>query len=161
MSKSIALLGLALATAVLARPAAAQHAPATPDTAFARLQQRGQVAMGVDQYTSRHQFEALADGGRIELQRLEADSVGTATIRAHLQEIAGAFRSGDFATPAFVHWREVPGAAVMGELRGAIRYVYRDLPKGGELRISSADPRAVRAIHEFLRFQNSDHRSEH
>jgi len=155
----------------LAAPAAAQHdsahaghaahgAPAS-DTAFARLQERGRVAMGVDQYTSQHVFEVLPEGGRIELQRKEADVEGAATIRQHLQDIAAAFRAGDFSTPGFVHWREVPGARVMAERRGAIRYAYRDLPRGGELRITSADSVAVQAIHEFLAFQNSDHRTGH
>jgi hypothetical protein len=39
------------------------------DTTFAALQQRGETAMGVNQYTSQHVFEPLADGGRIVLQR--------------------------------------------------------------------------------------------
>lgn len=56
--------------------------------------------MGVDQYTSTHIFESLADGGRIVLQRDAADSAGTATIRTHLQQIARAFATGDFRLPA-------------------------------------------------------------
>ena len=49
---------------------------AVTDSAFAALQERGKVAMGVDQYTSAHRFDDLADGGRIELQRDPADTVG-------------------------------------------------------------------------------------
>ena len=59
------------------------------DTAFAALQTRGQQAMGVDQYTSTHQFDDLPDGGRIALQRDPADTAGVRTIREHLQHIAG------------------------------------------------------------------------
>jgi hypothetical protein len=135
-------------------------APAPADTAFARLQERGRSAMGVDQYTSRHLFESLSDGGRIELQRVEADSAGTATIRAHLQGIARAFRAGDFGTPAFVHLREVPGAAAMAARRAAITYTYRDLPRGGELRMRTDDIKARVAIHEFMAFQRSEHRTD-
>ena len=143
---------------------AGQAAPApkaADDTAFARLQERGRVAMGVDQYTSRHVFEALPDGGRIELQRIEDDAEGTETIRRHLQEIAAAFRTGDFSTPGFVHWREVPGVRAMAERRERITYAFRELPRGGEVRITSADSVAVKAIHEFLAFQNTDHRTGH
>jgi hypothetical protein len=73
------------------------------DSSFAALQQRGETAMGVNQYTSQHVFEPLADGGRIVLQRTESDSVGEATIRAHMRTISIAFRNGDFALPGFVH----------------------------------------------------------
>jgi hypothetical protein len=143
----------ALLLAIVAAPAAAQ------DSAFAELQHRGHQAMGVDQYTSAHRFDDLADGGRIELQRDSADTAGVRTIREHLQEIAQAFGGGDFTTPGFVHAREVPGTRVMRERRAAIAYEFRPLPGGGEVRITSGDPEGVRAIHEFLAFQRQDHRA--
>ena len=129
------------------------------DPAFAAMQQRGKQAMGVDQYTSTHHFDALPDGGRIELQRDVDDSAGVAQIRTHLQEIVKAFGSGDFNTPAFVHMQEVPGAKVMATKRAAITYTYRELPRGGEVRIRTNDADAVAAIHEFLAFQRKDHRT--
>jgi hypothetical protein len=132
------------------------HAGAA-DSAFAAVQTRGEEAMGVDQYTSTHRFDALADGGRIELQRDVADPAGVAEIRRHLQEIVQAFTAGDFTTPAFVHARPVPGTEVMAAKRGAIRYTYRELPRGGEVTIVTNDPEAVAAIHEFMAFQREDH----
>ncbi len=138
-----------------------QHATqqAKPDSTFAALQARGHQAMGVDQYTSTHRFDALPDGGRIELQRDTDDAEGVATIRAHLRSIADAFARGDFATPAFVHAGAVPGTEVMAARRAAIHYDYRDLPRGGEVRIVTADAEAVRAIHAFMAFQRGDHRA--
>lgn len=130
-----------------------------PDATFAELQERGEQAMGVDQYTSTHLFDALVDGGRIELQRDVDDPDGVAQIRRHLQEIAGAFRQGEFTTPAFVHMQDVPGTSVMAAKRDVITYVYRELPRGGELRIVTKDRDAVQAIHEFMAFQRSDHRA--
>jgi hypothetical protein len=121
------------------------------------MQQRGKMAMGVDQYTSTHHFDALPDGGRIELLRNEDDSAGTAQIRAHLRAIAHAFKSGDFSTPALVHLREVPGTKVMAEKRAVITYEVHDLPRGGEVRIHTTDAEANRAIHEFMAFQRSEH----
>ena len=47
---------------------------------FEALQTRGQTAMGVNQYTSTHKFDALADGGRIELQRDTNDTRESAAI---------------------------------------------------------------------------------
>ena len=127
------------------------------DAAFAALQARGRAAMGVDQYTSSHRFEPLPGGGRIELQRDRDDSAGVAQIRRHLQDIAVAFKAGRFDTPMFVHARAVPGTAMMASHREAITYTYHDLPRGGEVLISSKDSVAVAAIHEFLAFQRSDH----
>ena len=127
------------------------------DTSFAALQRRGQAIMGVDQYTSVHRFDALADGGRIELQRSVDDSAGTRTIRAHLRTIAASFRAGDFGMPAMVHLREVPGTRVMSAKRAAISYTVRDLPRGGELLMKTSDRKALAAIHEFMAFQRSDH----
>ena len=115
--------------------------------------------MGVDQYTSTHRFEALPDGGRIELQRDDEDGAGVATIRTHLREITRAFASGDFSAPAFVHMQEVPGVKVMTARRAEISYTYRDLPRGGEVRIQTKAPEALTAIHEFLAFQRIDHRT--
>ena len=131
---------------------------AATDTAFRAMQERGKLAMGVDQYTSVHRFDALPDGGRIELQRDVDDSAGAARIRAHLREIASAFASGDFGTPALVHMKTVPGAAAMRARRSFITYEPQDLPRGGALRIRSADPAALLAIHQFLAFQRAEHR---
>jgi len=128
-----------------------------PDTGFAAMQDRGKKAMGVDQYTSSHTFDALPTGGRIELVRDTNDSVGVAQIRAHIREIARAFGSGDFTTPAFVHMQTVPGTKTMREKRTLIRYEARDGPRGAELLIRTNDAQALAAIHEFLAFQRGEH----
>ena len=143
---------LALAVLAAAAPLAAQ------DSAFHAMQQRGHAAMGVDQYTSYHQFDDLPDGGRIALQRDLADAAGVATIRAHLRHIAAAFAQGDFALPGFVHATDVPGTAVMAAQRAAIRYEFHALPGGGEVRITTRNPQALSAVHQFLAFQRSEHR---
>jgi hypothetical protein len=136
---------------------AAGSKPAPHDTAFAKMQERGKQAMGVDQYTSTHRFDALPTGGRIELQRDVDDSAGVAQIRAHIRAIARAFQWGDFSTPEFVHMRMVPGTTVMRQKRGVITYEPRDLPRGAELVIRTSDAEALAAIHEFLAFQRGEH----
>jgi hypothetical protein len=40
-----------------------------------------------------------------------------------------------------------------------ITYVPADIPRGGEVRISTGNPEAVAAIHGFLAFQRMDHRA--
>ncbi|MBA3645232.1 MAG: hypothetical protein H0W63_03565 [Gemmatimonadaceae bacterium] len=128
------------------------------DSVFAALQKRGEMTMGVDQYTSMHRFEPLPDGGLIVLQRDSADSAGEATIRAHVRVIATAFAAGDFTSPEFVHATDtVPGTAVMSRLKGEITYAASDLPRGGEVRITTKNAAGVKAIHDFLAFQRMDH----
>ena len=151
---SLSLLAMLLVPIALR---AQKEPPARHDTAFASMQERGRMAMGVDQYTSTHHFDALPDGGRIELQRDVDDSIGVARIRAHMREIASAFKSGDFSTPMMVHLRDVPGAEVMAERRALIAYEPRDLPRGAELRIRTSDAAALKAIHEFMAFQRGEH----
>jgi hypothetical protein len=151
----IVFLTLALAACT---PGATPNRPMSAgDSAFAGVQARGGVAMGVNQYTSRHVFEPLPDGGRIALQRDAADSEGAARIRRHMHEIAARFAAGDFTLPGFVHARAVPGTGVMAARRTAIVYAVDSLPRGAALRIRTADSTAVRAIHEFLAFQRHDH----
>lgn len=129
------------------------------DSAFAAVQQRGAAVMGVDQYTSTHRFEALPDGGRIELQRNTDDTAGTEAIRAHLQDIARAFSAGDFSAAAAVHMQAVPGVAVMAAKRDRIRYTVTSLPRGGALRITTGDADVVAAVAQFMAFQRMDHRA--
>ncbi|HLZ44747.1 MAG TPA: hypothetical protein VKQ05_03620, partial [Gemmatimonadales bacterium] len=128
------------------------------DTSFAATQARGQMVMGVDQYTSAHVFEDLPDGGRIVLDREDAsDTAGIATIRAHMRDIAIAFRAGDFTKPFQVHAQTVPGTAVMTQRRAFITYTALDRPRGGEVRLQTSDTAAIAAIHEFLAFQRNAH----
>jgi hypothetical protein len=134
--------------------------PATPnDSAFEAVQERGAIGMGVDQYASTHLFDALPDGGRIEYQYDSDDPAGIEQIRRHLKEIQVAFRAGDFSTPAFVHAQAVPGTDVMAARKEHIEYRYRDLPRGGELRLITSDPEALQAIRDFMAFQRADHRA--
>ena len=147
------------------RGADQSRTPAPPsssdDSAFAQVQSRGRLAMGVDQYTSTHRFEPLPDGGRITLARDSVDPTGAAQIRAHLEGIAAAFRRGNFTVPGFVHDRDVPGTAIMAARRSRISYTADTVPNGGSLRIRSSDATAISAIHQFLAFQRQDHRSPH
>ena len=138
-------------------PCLSQRLDAQTDTSFDALQARGKMAMGVDQYASAHQFDVTADGGRIALQMKDDDSLSVAQIRAHLKLIEHAFQAGDFSTPQFVHLRAMPGTAVMTAKKDVIKYTYADIPRGGEVRISTSDPDALAAIREFIKAQRGDH----
>jgi hypothetical protein len=150
-----AALGTVLAVALASTSACDRTGePLEPENgALAALQARG------DQHTSTHLFDAVPDGGRIGLQRSVDDAAAVDVIRRHLRGIAEAFASGNFRPPAFVHMRQVPGMAVMAERKDRIERVYRDLPRGGELRLVTNDPDALRAIHELVAFLRERHRA--
>lgn len=129
------------------------------DSAFAALQERGKMAMGVDQYASAHRFDVLPNGGRIALEMKDSDPLAVAQIRAHLRLIEHAFQAGDFSTPEFVHMRKMPGTKVMSRKRQLITYTYADLPRGGEVRIITTDPESLAAIRKFMIAQRGDHKA--
>jgi hypothetical protein len=52
------------------------------------------------------------------------------------------------------------GGSVMAAKRAVITYTVTDLPRGGALRITTHDPAAIKAVHNFLAFQRDDHRAE-
>ena len=129
------------------------------DSSFTALKQRGREAMGVDQDQAKHRFDALPDGGRIELQADSDDSTAVAGIRQHFRNIELAFRRGDFSTPFAVHAGPVPGTSVMASKKDRIQYLRTELPRGAELRLRTKDAAAVTAIHQFMAFQRTEHRA--
>ena len=137
----------------------AQHQEAA-DPHAGGVDARGDHAMGFSHDKSAHHFHLLPDGGTIEVG---ADDASDATTRdeitMHLSHIAKMFTDGDFQVPMFIHDTVPPGVPVMKAKRSAITYAFEPTRNGGQVRIASADPDAVRAIHEFLTFQIDDHRT--
>jgi len=156
------MAGIAIALVCAACGGEAKPRSGVPgEGGFTGVQVRGREAMGVDQYTSTHYFTPLPDDGRIELQRDSDDSAGAAQVRRHMAMIRSRFAAGDFRLPGFVHAREVPGTATMAARRGAISYAVESLPRGAALRLTTTDPAALAAIHEFLAFQRTEHHAPH
>ncbi|MGH9637339.1 MAG: hypothetical protein ACRD72_21095, partial [Candidatus Angelobacter sp.] len=52
-----------------------------------------------------------------------------------------------------------PGVAKMTKLKDQIHYKYETAANGGRVVISSANAEAVTAIHEFLKFQITEHQT--
>jgi hypothetical protein len=157
---SVMRLTLAAAVFVVALMVHAQAPEQHDDHHAAGVARRGDEAMGFSHERSTHHFRLYKDGGAIEVSANQAtDTDSRDMIRVHLAHIAKMFAAGNFNTPMFIHDTNPPGAAKMAELRGKIAYCYEDIPSGGRVRIASKDPRAVSAIHQFLRFQIDEHRT--
>jgi len=124
----------------------------------AELKRRGEAAMGFDQDKTTHHFRTSASGGSIEVDvRDPKDTASLARVRAHLQEIATAFATGDFASPMQTHAEVPPGVPVMERLKSAIVYTYAETSHGGAVRIRTTNTDALAAIHEFLQYQSREH----
>jgi hypothetical protein len=115
---------------------------------------------GMPHSASTHSFRLFPDGGAIELRATSADDDATVTmIRKHLEEITTEFVKGDFATPAFVHGKTPNGVREMAQLGDELSYRYESLPAGGRIRIQATSTAALAAVHDFLRFQVIEHRT--
>jgi hypothetical protein len=122
------------------------------------VERRGDQAMGFDHSKTTHHFLLSASGGSIQVTANDdQDSGSRDQIRMHLAHIAKMFSDGNFEIPMFIHDQMPPGAEVMKQLKSAIAYKYVEIERGAKVVISSENPAAVSAIHDFLAFQIKDH----
>jgi hypothetical protein len=119
------------------------------------------MVMGFDQDKTTHHFVLYEDGGAVDVSVKDpADATNLAGIRAHLATLPDRFEAGDFTAPAEVHPdKTVTGAAEMARLAGAIDYRYEQTDRGGRVHIQTKDAAALAAVHAFLRFQITDHKT--
>lgn len=124
------------------------------------LDQRGDKVMGFGHTRTTHHFLIEKDGGVIQVETNDpADVESRDQIRSHLAQVAEAFSRGDFSMPKEIHDRVMPGVPEMTRLKDAISYRYEEMDRGARVRITTADPVALEAIHSFLRAQIQDHRT--
>ena len=124
------------------------------------VESHGDQAMGFPHDATTHHFRLMSNGGAIEVSANNPDDKANAqAIRFHLKHIAAMFSDGDFSTPMFIHDGIPPGTTTMRLMKAAIHYTYEEMLSGGRVRIQSDDPVAVAAIHDFLRFQITEHQT--
>ena len=142
----------------------AQTTAPTPTAADAQraaeVDQRGDQGMGFSHAMTDHHFHLSPDGGSIEVESDSAnDNASKEAIRRHMQKIAGMFAQGNFSLPMFIHDTIPPGVEVMKRLKDQIAYTAENTAKGAQVRIATGNTEALAAVHEFLRFQIKDHRT--
>jgi len=116
--------------------------------------------MGFSHEKTIHHFRLTPDGGTIEaLATNPSDSTSREEIRTHLEHIAQMFHDGNFNAPMLIHAQAPPGVPTMKKLRKKIRYDVEETPDGAYVKVSSRNPQAVAAIHNFLKFQIQDHQT--
>jgi hypothetical protein len=122
------------------------------------MEHHDENVMGFSQTQTTHPFLLTRDGGVIQVSANDPkDAVSQGQIRMHLPHIATAFAGGDFTDPMEVHGQTPPGVPTMMHLKAQIQYEFEATDGGGRVLIHSNNAEAIRAIHDFLRFQIREH----
>jgi hypothetical protein len=137
-----------------------QQKPSGEEQQHEGMVKRGDEVMGFSHEKTTHHFRLYADGGAIEVTANRAeDKESRDAIRSHLSHIATMFTAGNFSAPMLIHAQNPPGTAEMKRLKDAIQYKLETTESGARIRLMTKDPDALRAVHEFLRFQIADHQT--
>lgn len=156
MKVTAILLVLLCAPAIQAQ----QTATRTPEEQHAAVMKRADAGMGFSHENTTHHFLLLKNGGTIQVSaRDPKDETSRDHIRMHLLHVAQMFSEGNFNIPMFIHDTTPPGEPTMTKLHAEIQYHYRQTDTGGKITIETANPKALEAVHEFLRFQITEHKT--
>ncbi|HXL22114.1 MAG TPA: hypothetical protein VOA78_06600 [Candidatus Dormibacteraeota bacterium] len=160
---SLLVVGWAGGTAAQEKPASSAQEPdkASQDEKHHHdVAERGDRVMGFSHDKATHHFRLYADGGAIEVGANDAKDTATRdAIQGHFTHIVKMFAAGDFTAPILIHTQNPPGSETMKRLRGEIAYRLEKTEQGARIRIRTKNAEAVRAVHEFLRFQIADHQT--
>ncbi len=136
------------------------NAPPPAHDMHSGMNERGEKGMGFSQTTTTHHFLLSPTGGAIQVEANDPnDKSSRDSIRMHLHHIQHAFQTGDFNIPMFVHDTVPPGVPVMKEHAKNIHYSTEETTNGGRVLIQTTDQPAIEAIHSFLRFQITEHKT--
>jgi hypothetical protein len=154
-------LSVILVAASLAAAAAfAQDKASQPSCHSSKVDERGDRVMGFDHGKASHHFLLSKSGGSIEAAANDPNDAATRdAIRGHFAHIAVMFAEGNFDAPMLIHEQVPPGVPTMKRKKSRIEWKFEETEGGGRVRITTKDPGALAAIHEFLRFQIEDHRT--
>lgn len=120
---------------------------------------RGAAAMPFDLERTTHDFQSTPTGGVQTVTSDDGDAAQIALIRSHLRQVAAAFAEGDYSSPTAIHGRDMPGLRELSAGARSIRVSFEATKTGARLRLATADPRLVAAVHRWFAAQRSDHGS--
>jgi len=131
----------------------------TPSTSAAGAASREEVA-GFDQEKSSCHFKLFPDGGIIEITVNDPSDVATRNaIQEQVVKIGRMLTEGNFAIPMLVGQQQPAGIVTMKRLQGDLKYAAENLTNGGRVQITTANSEALKAVHDFLRFEIQEHKT--
>jgi len=123
------------------------------------VMEHGAQVMPFDQKQAMHMFLPSATGGVVEIVVHDMDATQIALVRSHLLQEAAMFIRGDYADPAYIHGKTMPGLARLESAASRVSVHYFETPSGAAIMLTSADHDSVAAIHQWLAAQQRDHSS--
>ena len=67
------------------------------------------------------------------------------------------FGPANFQAPLLTHGQTPPGVPTLQWLKETIAYRFEATNRGGRVQITTSNAEALKAIHDFMRFQITDH----
>jgi hypothetical protein len=124
------------------------------------MNKRGDKHMGFDHLKTTHHFLLANDGGSIQVEANDVkDTESRDQIRGHLRHITLMFSEGNFEVPMLIHDQTPPGTEVMKQLKNEIGYEFSETERGASIKISTTNQHAIKAVHQFLKFQIREHKT--
>lgn len=148
-------MNLRIAAAVLLAVFAC--APALAQTRQQTIRDRSRHVMPFSMDASMHRFRPTPTGGVMTVIAHDGDVTQVALVRAHLQKEAAAFARGDYADPAYIHGKNMPGLAALSAGAKRISVRYGPLEDGATIAFSTTDSSLITALHQWFAAQVSDH----
>lgn len=154
------VLLLSIAFSITACSKTADHSQMNHGSHLKSVNEQGDKAMGFSHEKTTHHFRLFADGGAIEVgANSSQDTESRDQIRKHLGHIAQMFSGGNFDAPMLTHGKVPPGVSILQKLKSEVSYTFEEMKNGGRVSIKTNNPEALAAVHEFLRFQITDHQT--
>jgi len=131
--------------------------PALAQTRQQTVRERSTHVMPFSMDATMHQFEPTKTGGLMVVTVHDGDVRQVALVRAHLHKEAAAFARGDYADPAYIHGKNMPGLASLSAGSKHIMVRYSALADGAAIAFQTLNPALITALHRWFAAQVSDH----
>ncbi|MGY6274644.1 aspartate carbamoyltransferase [Methylomonas sp. MgM2] len=104
-------------------------------------------------------FAKTANGGVMQIvAKADADAEQIKLIQQYLRQTAAEYSQNDFSSTERFHGSDMPGLARMKTAKqGEIKYEYKALPNGAQIRFSTVSPQLLRALHDWIAAQIEEH----
>ncbi len=104
-------------------------------------------------------FAKTPDGGVMQIVvKPSGDETQIKPMQQYLRQTAKEYGKGDFSSTERFHGTDMPGLAQMKSAKtGEIRYQYKALRNGGQIRFSTEYPQLLEALHAWIEAQIKEH----
>jgi len=131
--------------------------PALAQTRQQIIRERSTHVMPFSMDDTMHRFQPTPTGGVMTVIAHDGDATQVALVRAHLRKEAAAFARGDYADPAYIHGKRMPGLAALSAGSRRISVRYGAVSDGATIAFRTTDTSLITALHRWFAAQVSDH----